>query len=165
MSVFEHGGLRFHVRDEGHGQPFLFQHGLGGDVNRPFGLYRPLAGIRLIAFDISGHAETRPLGDINKLTIETLADDLVALMDHQRLVADSPCPLPARYGNLNVPTLILGNRRDLIHPWALAGSLSRMIPGAEPRAVTPKSVSLEQLSAEDQQAIDDFLTRHFQTSR
>jgi pimeloyl-ACP methyl ester carboxylesterase len=271
MSVFEHEGLRFHLRDEGQGLPFVFQHGLGGDVNQPFGLYRPLAGVRLIAFDVRGHGETRPLGDVNKLTIAILADDLVALIDHlgieqavvggislgaaiavnvalrypdrvlgmvlvrpawidrplpenvslyttiarlirergpheglaqfrsspeyltmerespdcarslvgqfehpravecvsrlERLAADTPCPDPACYDNLNVPTLILGNRQDPIHPWPLASSLSRMIPGAELREVTPKSVSLEQHSADLQQAIDDVLTRHFQTPR
>ena len=82
MSVFEHDGLRFHFRDEGHGLPFVFQHGLGGDVNQPFGLYRPRAGVRLIAFDVRGHGETRPLGDVDKLTIATLADDLIGLIDH-----------------------------------------------------------------------------------
>ena len=79
---FARDGLRFHFRDEGHGLPFVFQHGLGGDVNQPFGLYRPPAGVRLIAFDVRGHGETRPLGDIDKLTIATLADDLIGLIDH-----------------------------------------------------------------------------------
>ena len=55
---FTHDGLRFHYRDEGQGLPFVFQHGLGGDLNQPFGLYRPAAGVRLIAFDMRGHGET-----------------------------------------------------------------------------------------------------------
>ena len=32
MLVLERDGLQFHYRDEGHGLPFVFQHGLGGDV-------------------------------------------------------------------------------------------------------------------------------------
>lgn len=81
MPVFERDGLRFHVRDEGDGLPLVFEHGLGGDVNQPFSLYRPREGVRLIAFDLRGHGETRPLGDLDKLTIATLADDLVGLID------------------------------------------------------------------------------------
>jgi pimeloyl-ACP methyl ester carboxylesterase len=82
MSVFARDGLQFNYRDEGDGLPFVFQHGLGGDINQPFGLYRSAPGVRLIAFDVRGHGETRPLGDIQKLTIATLADDLVSLLDH-----------------------------------------------------------------------------------
>ena len=82
MSAFARDGLEFYYRDEGDGLPFVFQHGLGGDVNQPFGLYRPPPGVRLIAFDVRGHGETRPLGEIDKLTISTLADDLVSFLDY-----------------------------------------------------------------------------------
>src|SRR5436309_8690538 len=39
-------------------------------------------GIRLIALDARGHGETRPLGSLEKLNFDCLADDLIALMDH-----------------------------------------------------------------------------------
>ena len=77
MPFFEHDGLRFHYRESGHGPPLVFQHGLGGDVSQPFGLYRPKPGIRLIGFDMRGHGETRPLGDLDKLTIPSMAEDLI----------------------------------------------------------------------------------------
>ena len=272
MGYWERDGLKIHFRDEGHGLPFVFQHGLGGDVNQPFGLYRPAAGVRLISFDARGHGETRPLGDVDKLKIATLADDLIGLFDHleikQAVVGgislgaaiavsvalrypdrvlglvlvrpawiDRPLPgersplfddrspdsriraragtgtvshvarvfgdgtriaglLPVRssaslnirghrnawrdwsawppirpcvdrawYGNLKIPALILGNRQDPIHPWSLAQSLSELIPGALLREVTPKSVGLDRHAADVQQAIDDFLLRHFPVSR
>jgi pimeloyl-ACP methyl ester carboxylesterase len=271
MPVFKYDRLDFHFRDEGHGLPFVFQHGLGGDVNQPFGLYRPAADVRLIAFDVRGHGETRPLGDVDKLTIMTLADDLIGLLDHlgikqavvggislgaaiavsvalrypdrvlglvlarpawidrplpenvhlystiarliresgpeqglaqfrtspeflamdrespdcarslvgqfehpraaecvarlERLAADTPCAQRAWYGNLKIPTVILGNRQDPIHPWPLAQSLAELIPGALLREVVPKSVSLDGHAADVQQAIDDFLTHHFPVSR
>src|ERR1017187_383205 len=82
MPILGHDGLSFHFRDEGHGLPFVFQHGLGGDLSQPCGVYRPAAGVRLVSFDMRGHGETRPLGDVAKLTIASLADDLVALLDH-----------------------------------------------------------------------------------
>lgn len=271
MRVFECDGLKFHYRDEGAGLPFVFQHGLGGDVNQPFGLYRPPSGVRLIAIDARGHGETRPLGDANKLTIATLADDLIGLLDHleikqavgggislggaigvnlalrfpdrilglvlvrpawidrplpenvalystiarliresgpdqglayfrttpeyqaiehespdcarsligqfehpraveclarlERLAADSPCSDRKEYDNLKLPTLILGNHQDPIHPWPLAQSLSEIIPGAVLREITPKSAGLDRHTSDVQRAIDDFLTDRFSGSR
>jgi len=267
MLSFQRAELEFHYRDEGHGLPFVFQHGLGGDLNQPFGLYRPVAGVRLIAFDMRAHGETRPLGDVDMLTIATLADDLIALWDHlrieqgvvggislgaavaanvalrypqcvlglvlsrpawidrpvpesvhlyatiarlirelgpkeglgqfrqspefqaierespdcarslegqfehpraeecvarlERLAGDTLCADRALIRNIHVPTLILGNRQDPIHPWTLARSLRQLIPNAELREITPKSVSLDRHAADVQLAIDDFLTRHF----
>jgi pimeloyl-ACP methyl ester carboxylesterase len=82
MLSFDHDGICVRYQDEGEGVPFVFQHGLGGDLSQPFGIYRPAAGVRLIGFDFRGHGETRPLGDVAKLTIAILADDLIALLDH-----------------------------------------------------------------------------------
>src|SRR4051794_12024908 len=82
MPFFERDGLWFHYLDKGQGLPFVFQHGLGGDVSQPFGLYSPREGVRLIGFDARAHGETRPLGDLKKVSIEPFADDLVALLDH-----------------------------------------------------------------------------------
>ncbi len=263
MAIFHHDGLRHHVRDEGDGLPFVFQHGLGGDVNQPFGLYRALEGVRLIGFDMRAHGETWPLGDIEKWTIAEFADDLVALLDHlrieralvggislgaavavnaalryparvlglvlvrpawidhplpdnvtryqtiarmireygpreglarfratdafqamerespdcakslvgqfehpraaecvarlERLATDTPCTDRALYAKLSLRTLVVGNRMDPIHPWELAQSLARLIPGAMLREVAPKSVGLELHAAGVQTAIDDFL--------
>jgi pimeloyl-ACP methyl ester carboxylesterase len=271
MPFFTRDALGFHFRDEGHGLPFVFQHGLGGDVNQPFGLYRPGPAVRLIGCDMRGHGETRPLGDVNKLGIATLADDLVGLIDHlgikqtvvggislgsavavnvglrypervlglvlvrpawierpvpenvaryatiarlirefgpkeglarfrstpefqamerespncarsligqfehpraaecvarlERLAADTPCQDRPRYRDLRLPTLVVGNQQDPIHPWQLARSLSELIAGALLREVTPKSVSLERHASDVQQAIDDFLAHQFRDPR
>ena len=82
MPTFAHDGLTFHYRDEGAGLAFVFQHGLGGDVSQPLGLYAPAAGVRLLAMDARAHGETRPVGDLHKITLACFADDLVALLDH-----------------------------------------------------------------------------------
>jgi len=81
-AFFRHDGLDFHYLDEGTGIPFVFQHGLGGDVSQPSGLFRPPDGVRLIALDCRGHGETRPLGDPAKLCFDYFAADLAALLDH-----------------------------------------------------------------------------------
>jgi pimeloyl-ACP methyl ester carboxylesterase len=81
MPYLTRDGIRFHYGDRGAGLPFIFQHGLGGDVQQPFGLFRPPTGVRLLSLDCRGHGETRPLGDPDKLSIACYADDVLALMD------------------------------------------------------------------------------------
>jgi pimeloyl-ACP methyl ester carboxylesterase len=263
MPYLERAGLTFHYLSRGEGLPFLFQHGLGGDVNQPFGLYTPFAGIRLLSFDMRAHGQTRPVGDEALLSIATCADDLVALLDHlgveraviggislgaavaanvaihypkrllglifsrpawierplpsnvalygtiarlvrengaavggerfrqslefeqvlrespdcansllgqfadpraeecvarlERIPADSPTRDRSVYGAIAVPTLVLGNRQDPIHPWSTAQELASLIPKARLRELTPKSISLSQHTADVQTAIDEFL--------
>src|SRR3954453_23307117 len=82
MPTFAHDGLAFHYEDTGEGVPFIFQHGLGGDVNQPCGLFRPPEGVRLLALDCRAHGETRPLGDPDQLRLATFADHLAALLDY-----------------------------------------------------------------------------------
>ncbi len=60
----------------------MFQHGLGGDVSQPFGLYTPPDGIRLIGMDCRAHGATRPLGDPSLVSIASFTDDLIALINH-----------------------------------------------------------------------------------
>jgi pimeloyl-ACP methyl ester carboxylesterase len=85
MPFFERDGLAFHYRDRGEGVPFVFQHGLGGDVGQPFGLFSPPPGYRLIALDCRGHGETRPLGPPDKIGLAAFADDVCALLDELAL--------------------------------------------------------------------------------
>jgi pimeloyl-ACP methyl ester carboxylesterase len=82
MPFFSHDGLTFYYREAGQGLPFVFQHGLGGDVNQPFGLFQSPAGVRLLAFDCRAHGETRPVGKPEKIGIASFADDLFAFLDH-----------------------------------------------------------------------------------
>ena len=56
-----HDGIHFHYQDAGRGVPFFYQHGLGGDVNQTFEIFKPPAGFRLIGFDCRGHGQTRPV--------------------------------------------------------------------------------------------------------
>jgi len=79
---FTRDGIQFHFQDSGSGRPFVFQHGLGADVTQPFGLYRPPATVRLIAFDARGHGQTQPLGDPTHLRFTTFGEDLRAVLDH-----------------------------------------------------------------------------------
>jgi pimeloyl-ACP methyl ester carboxylesterase len=87
------------------------------------------------------------------------AEECVARLE--RLPGDRPCAHRDDYGKIRVPTLILGNRQDPIHPWTFADTLAHLIPGADVSEITPKSVSLEAHAAGVQRSIDTFLTTHF----
>jgi pimeloyl-ACP methyl ester carboxylesterase len=84
MPAFERGGLAFNYLDVGDssGRPFVFQHGLGGDISQPAGIFPPTSGVRLLSLDCRGHGGTRPLGPADKLSFSSFADDVAALMDH-----------------------------------------------------------------------------------
>ncbi len=265
MPTFLHDEIHFHYRDTGSGVPFVFQHGLGADVSQTFDLFTPPPGFRLLSFDCRAHGETRPVGDPEKISIDTFADDLRALLDHlniartvvggismgaataltfalrhpgrtlglvlsrpawldesraagmkifpviaqfirqhgawegaqrfqqtetfqevrrvspdnaasllgqfahpraaetavklERIPAHVPAHPRAAWRNITVPTLVLANRRDAIHPFEFGETFAREIPGAEFRELTPKSVSKEQHEAKTQQFIADFLVR------
>ena len=267
MPWFPRDGLSFHYHKSGHGTPVVLQHGLGGDVNQPFGLIDPLKGYRLLAFDCRGHGQTRPLGDPGKLKIAAFADDLAALLDElevpravvggislgaavalsfalrypERTLGlilsrpawlDEPFPPNTRvypriaglirehgatrglalfretpeyratlaespdaakslegqftgrgaeeavarleeiprsdppgdreaWGAIAVPTLVLANRQDPIHPFAYGEALAGAIPGATLRELTPKSASVERHAADVRREIEGFLREHF----
>jgi pimeloyl-ACP methyl ester carboxylesterase len=82
MASFQRDGIVFHYLDVGQGMPFVFQHGLGGDVRQPAGLCRPPNGIRLLCLDARAHGQTQPLGDPSALSFDAFGDDLVAWLDH-----------------------------------------------------------------------------------
>jgi pimeloyl-ACP methyl ester carboxylesterase len=82
MASFKHDGIVFHYLDMGQGIPFVFQHGIGGDVRQPARLFPPLPGIRLLCLDARAHGGTQPLGDPSTLTFDVFGDDLVAWLDH-----------------------------------------------------------------------------------
>jgi len=265
MPFFAHDSIQFHYRSEGEGLPFFFQHGLGGDVTQPFGLFRPPAGIRLLAFDARAHGQTHPIGDPAKIGFRTFAEDLRALMDHlnieraviggismgagialnftlrfpervralilsrpawleaphpwnvnlfslvtrlirdhgarrgqelfkqtadykemlqkwpdvanstalqfeapdveetafklERIITDSPNADRKEWKSIRVPTLVLANRQDPIHPFEYGETLANAIPGAVLKEITSKSVSIDRHGADVQKAVAEFLQK------
>jgi pimeloyl-ACP methyl ester carboxylesterase len=78
-----------------------------------------------------------------------------------RIIHDTPHPDRAAWSSVRVPTLVLGNRLDPVHPFKYAEELVRTIPGAELREITSKSISVEQHGTDVQNALEAFLRRHF----
>jgi pimeloyl-ACP methyl ester carboxylesterase len=265
--TFKHDEIEFHYQESGSGLPFVFQHGLGADITQPFGLFRPLPGVRLLAFDARAHGQTRPTGDPTSLQFKAFGEDLLALLKYlgihraivggismgaalalhftlrwpsrvlglvlsrpawleapcpwnvkmftliaemirkhgaqeglvefqrtpeyretlekwpdvanslclqfqnpraeesaiklERIIKDTPHPDRRAWADVKVPTLVLGNKCDPIHPLEYATDLAGTIPNAEFREIASKSVSLEQHNADVQRHLEDFLRRRF----
>jgi len=87
------------------------------------------------------------------------AEETVALLE--RIPLDAPNHDRAEWRAINVPTLVLANHKDPIHPFEYGEILAREIPGAVFKELTPKSVNVEQHNAEVQRFIEDFLLEHF----
>ena len=90
MPRFQHGSVEIAFLDEGEGQPIILVHGFAStkEVNwvQP-GWVATLAraGRRVIALDNRGHGESAKLYDPADYHTDTMADDVLALIDHFRL--------------------------------------------------------------------------------
>jgi pimeloyl-ACP methyl ester carboxylesterase len=73
------------------------------------------------------------------------------------IAADGPNVSEEDIGRLAVPTLVIGHRADLAHPFAAAQKLASLIPGAELAAITPKGHSRERYVEDFRGALRRFL--------
>lgn len=75
-------GVRIHWQEAGAGDPLIFIHGFPFDSTIwERQLSAPVEGWRFVAPDLRGFGESE-LGSIAPVTMDTYADDLIALMDH-----------------------------------------------------------------------------------
>jgi pimeloyl-ACP methyl ester carboxylesterase len=73
------------------------------------------------------------------------------------LIRDTPCQDRKRWRAIKVPTLVLANHHDPIHPWEFGQELAREIPGAHLTEITAKSISVDQHTRDVQAALETFL--------
>lgn len=76
---------------------------------------------------------------------------------YERLPASVPVPPGFELANLAVPTLVLANRQDSIHPLDFGKEMAWGIPGARFEELTPKSVDEERHIREVQSHVEEFL--------
>ncbi|MBY3620766.1 alpha/beta hydrolase [Acinetobacter sp. CUI P1] len=80
MPYFTYDHIRFYYEDDGgDGEPFIFLHGLGGDVNQTFGLMKRTDHIRRISLDFRGHGKTVAFGHADDFSFKQFAEDVMAL--------------------------------------------------------------------------------------
>jgi pimeloyl-ACP methyl ester carboxylesterase len=82
MPYFRHDNLNFYFEQHGTGWPFVFSHGLAGDVEQAKELVGTVAGFRLIVYHNRGHGKTIEPSSVDRLDFSTMADDVLALMTH-----------------------------------------------------------------------------------
>lgn len=87
MPSFDHGGVQIAYLDEGEGDPIVLIHGFASNKNvnwvYPSWLSElKRAGRRVIALDNRGHGESTKLYDPADYTLDAMAGDVLALMDH-----------------------------------------------------------------------------------
>ena len=74
-----------------------------------------------------------------------------------RIAADGPGVTASEVEALRLPTLVIGQARDPLHPLAYAERLAAMIPGARFERITPKADSRERYVADFRAALARFL--------
>lgn len=81
MAFFIYDEVNFNYLDQGTGLPFIFQHGLGGNLDHLSGLFEPQQGVRFIRMDFRAHGKTVPVNLPKTLTFDCFANDLLVLAD------------------------------------------------------------------------------------
>ena len=79
----------------------------------------------------------------------------------ERIPLDSPSADRRQWRAIAVPTLVMANDHDAIHPLEFGVTLAREIPGAEFKEVTAKAVNANLHQQEAQRFLEDFLLRNF----
>jgi pimeloyl-ACP methyl ester carboxylesterase len=87
------------------------------------------------------------------------AEETVAKLE--RIPGYVPKHTREHWKRIRVPTLVLANQQDPVHPFDFGQTLAQTIPQAQLIELTPKSVSKEQHAADVQRAITTFLIRNF----
>lgn len=77
----------------------------------------------------------------------------------ESIITDTPCADRSLWRAISVPTLVLANRHDPIHPWEFGEELAREIPGALLTEITAKSIDVDQHAKDVQAALESFLER------
>jgi pimeloyl-ACP methyl ester carboxylesterase len=89
MPGFHNGAVEIAYLDEGEGDPILLVHGFASSKNVNW-VYPSWVselkknGRRVVALDLRGHGDSSKLYDPAEYSIEIMADDVIALMDHLR---------------------------------------------------------------------------------
>jgi len=99
------------------------------------------------------------------------AESLVALISDPRAVEtvaklesisqDSPSRDRAQWRRIVIPTLVLANRHDSIHPFEFGENMAREIPGAEFHELPSKSADPAQYTSQLRRKLGEFLQARF----
>ncbi len=77
----------------------------------------------------------------------------------EQMKGDRPCESLEQLSRIQVPTLVVANRQDPVHPFEYGQKLAATIPGAEFQELTAKSVSLRRHQDDLTKHLGGFLHR------
>jgi pimeloyl-ACP methyl ester carboxylesterase len=80
----------------------------------------------------------------------------------EQIPVDAPSFNRQEWKSIHVPTLILANRQDPIHPFEYGEVMTQNIPGAEFRELTPKSANLKRHGKTCSDSSKNFCSNIFQ---
>lgn len=84
--IFTRKDVHFRFYDSETGSiPFVFQHGIGGNLENVISLFKLPPEVRLISLDVRGHGETAPIGNLSEFNLYTFVDDVMALLDYLKI--------------------------------------------------------------------------------
>ncbi len=83
LNNFNSSNLNLEYKVIGEGRPFIFLHGLGGDISQIISAYQEIAGVQLITLNQQGHGNSEV--DWDNYNFEYLANDVINLMDHLKI--------------------------------------------------------------------------------
>ncbi len=120
------------------------------------------------------YQETDAFQQVLKISPDN-ASSLLGQFTHPRAVETVakleriPCYAPKHsaegWKRIDVPTLVLANQQDAIHPFEFGQVLARNIPKARLVEITAKSISVERHEADVQRKLSQFLSRNFTLSK
>lgn len=80
MPKYETNGVTLYYEIHGEGVPFIFLHGLGGDINQIKKAYEQMENIQLVLIDQRGHGESTVKWD--NMNFYAMADDVLSLTQY-----------------------------------------------------------------------------------
>ena len=104
--------------------------------------------------DIASVSSDAAASLVGQFTNIRAAETLVKL---ERIPSDAPIRNLHELNAVKVPTLVLANRQDPIHPYEFGPILAANIPGAIFRELTPKSINRTRHAADFTLYVDEFL--------
>ncbi len=76
--------MTLHYKSTGSGEPFIFQHGLGANLEQPQNLLDRLKGVQLISADCPGHGKS-PLSKNHSPSFNYYANEIIQLKDDLKI--------------------------------------------------------------------------------
>lgn len=87
------------------------------------------------------------------------AECTVAILEQLR--GDKPCVSLDQLAQIRIPSLVMANRQDPVHPFEYGEAVAAALPGSQFHELTAKSVSVERHQQDLQKYLERFLRERF----